>query len=63
MIAARKLDLMAGPRVDLGPTWANDLLTAGFLVTVIALAVLSYRFIETPARNAVGAWLKRRSAP
>lgn len=63
MIAARKLDLMDGPRIDLGPTWANDLLTLGFLGVLIGLAVLSYRFIETPARDAVGAWLKARSAP
>lgn len=61
MIAARKLDRIHERRIDLGPTWANDLLTLAFLATAIGLAVLSYRFIETPARDAVSAWLKRRS--
>jgi len=61
MIAARKLDLIQERRIDLGSMWLNDLLTLGFLATAIGLAVLSYRFIETPARDAVSAWLKRRA--
>lgn len=63
MIAARKLDLFHDRRIDLGSVWLNDLLMLAFLAAAIGLAVLSYRFIETPARDAVGAWLKRRSAP
>ena len=50
-------------RIDLGSVWLNDLLMLGFLATAIGLAVLSYRYIETPARDAVSAWLKRRSQP
>ncbi|MDO1559375.1 acyltransferase [Brevundimonas sp. 2R-24] len=61
LIAARKLGLFHERRVDLGSMWLNDLLTLGFLALVIALAVASYRYIETPARDAVGAWLRRRS--
>lgn len=63
MITARKLDLIQDRRIDLGSMWLNDLLTLGFLAAAIGLALLSYRFIETPARDAVSAWLKRRSAP
>ena len=63
VIVARKLDLMHDRRIDLGSVWLNDLLMLGFLVLVVWLASLSYRFIETPARDAVSAWLKRRSQP
>ena len=63
MIVARKLDLFHDRRIDLGSVWLNDLLMLGFLATAIGLAVLSYRYIETPARDAVSAWLKRRSQP
>jgi len=63
VIAARKLDLFHDRRIDLGSVWLNDLLMLGFLATSIGLAMLSYRYIEMPARDAVSAWLKRRSAP
>lgn len=33
-----------------------DALTAVYLVTVVGVAVLIWRFIETPARNAVNGW-------
>jgi len=60
VIAARKLDLMHDRRIDFGSVWLNDLLVLVFLAVVIGLAILSYRFIETPARDAVSAWLKRK---
>lgn len=62
MIVARKTGFYVERRIDLGSVWLNDLLMLGFLATAVGLAVLSYRFIETPARDAVSAWLKRRSA-
>lgn len=60
VIAARKLDLMHDRRIDLGSVWLNDLVVLVFLAVVVGLAVLSYRLVETPARDAVSAWLKRK---
>lgn len=36
--------------LDLGSALANDLLTLGFLVVVVALSALTYRFIERPGQ-------------
>jgi len=63
VIAARKLDLMHDRRIDLGSVWLNDLVVLVFLAVVVGLAVLSYRHIETPARDAVSAWQKRKKVP
>lgn len=63
MIVARKTGVYIERRIDLGSVWLNDLLMLGFLATAVGLAALSFRYIEAPARDAVSAWLKRRSAP
>lgn len=61
MITARKLDLVVDRRIDFGSVWLNDLLMLAFLAVTVMLAVPSFRYIETPARDAVSGWLKRRA--
>jgi peptidoglycan/LPS O-acetylase OafA/YrhL len=36
--------------IDLGSSLANDVLTLGFLVTVVALSALTWRLIERPGQ-------------
>lgn len=62
MIVARKLDLVPERRIDFGSVWINDLFALAMLATVVALSAATYRWIETPGRDAVNAWLKRRDA-
>lgn len=62
MIAARKLDLAPERRVDFGSVWLNDLFALAVIGVIVALSSATYRWIETPGRDAVSRWLARRAA-
>jgi len=62
LIAARKLGWMAGRRVDFGSVWANDLFALAMIGVIVALSAMTYRWVETPGRDWINGWLKRRDA-
>ena len=62
LILARRLDLMVGRRVDFGSVWLNDLFALAVIGVIIALSAVTYRWIETPGRDWVNGWVKRREA-
>jgi peptidoglycan/LPS O-acetylase OafA/YrhL len=47
--------------IAIGGEWAMDLATLATLAVVIALAMLTYRYIETPGRRAFGRLAQRPS--
>lgn len=64
MIVARKLPgVVDGRRIDVGPTWANDLITLGVLAVIVALSALTFRFIEGPGRDLGNRLVDRLSPP
>ena len=64
MIVARKLPgVVDGRRIDVGPTWANDLITLGVVLAIVALSALTFRFIEGPGRDLANRWVDRLSPP
>ncbi|MGH6977700.1 MAG: acyltransferase family protein, partial [Brevundimonas sp.] len=62
LIVARKLDWMTGRRVDFGSVWVNDLFALAMIGVIVALSAVTYRWIETPGRDWINGWLKRRDA-
>jgi peptidoglycan/LPS O-acetylase OafA/YrhL len=61
LILARKAHIMpGGRRIDFGSMWLNDLFALAILALIVALSVVTYRFIEIPGRDSVNAWLARR---
>jgi peptidoglycan/LPS O-acetylase OafA/YrhL len=63
LIVARKLEIMpGGRRIDFGSVWLNDLFALAVIGFIVGLSALTYRWIETPGRDWVNAWLKRRDA-
>jgi peptidoglycan/LPS O-acetylase OafA/YrhL len=62
LIVARRTGIMENRRVDFGSIWLNDLFALAVLAFIIGLSALTYRWIETPGRDWVNGWLKRRDA-
>ena len=63
LIVARKIHIMpGGRRIDFGSMWINDLFALAVFGLIVGLSVLTYRFIEIPAKDAVNGWLARRKA-
>jgi peptidoglycan/LPS O-acetylase OafA/YrhL len=62
LIFARRLDLMVARRIDFGSVWLNDLFALAVIGVIIALSAATYRWIETPGRDWVNGWVKRREA-
>lgn len=47
--------------ISFGATWMMDLLAVAYLGTVVAVASLTYRFVEMPGQSSFNALLKRRN--
>jgi peptidoglycan/LPS O-acetylase OafA/YrhL len=62
LIFARRMDLMVARRIDFGSVWLNDLFALAVIGVIIALSAVTYRWIETPGRDWVNGWVKRREA-
>lgn len=62
LILARRLDIMVGRRIDFGSVWLNDLFALAVIGVIIALSAVTYRWVETPGRDWVNSWVRRREA-
>ncbi|MBD3836915.1 acyltransferase [Brevundimonas sp.] len=62
LIVARRAGIMENRRIDFGSVWLNDLFALAVLAVIIGLSALTYRWIETPGRDWINGWLKRREA-
>jgi len=49
--------------ISFGVPWMMDFLALGYLATVVAVASLTYRFVEMPGQSSVNAMLLKRRKP